>query len=124
MGIYTKHYNAKKPSQSENYDVDVANFNNDLWDEKIYGKQDKVVGKSLSTNDFTNEYKNKLNTLKNYDDTQIRKEVSENTKLIQKTQENIMSIEKEQTKQESTTDILIDTLQNGQAERRKYMCTR
>ena len=75
MSNYTEHYNAKKPLQSENYDVEVANFNNDLWDEKIYEKQDKISGKSLSTNDFTNLYKVKLDGLKNYDDTQIKRDI-------------------------------------------------
>ncbi len=76
MANYTKHYNAKKPNKIENYDVDVANFNNDLWDEKIFEKQDKIVGKSLSTNDFTNAYKSKLDTLKNYDDTKIKSDIT------------------------------------------------
>ena len=77
MSTYTEHYNAKKPSKSENYDIDVANFNNDLWDEKIFEKQDKVVGKALSTNDFTNQYKNKLDSLKNYDDTEIKNNIED-----------------------------------------------
>ena len=39
--------------------------------ELIDGKVDKVIGKSLSTNDFTNDYKTKLDSLENYDDTSI-----------------------------------------------------
>lgn len=41
MADYTNHYNLKKPAKSENYDVDVANTNNDIIDEKLYGKVDK-----------------------------------------------------------------------------------
>lgn len=41
MADYTNHYNLKKPAKSENYDVDVANNNNDIIDEKLYGKVDK-----------------------------------------------------------------------------------
>lgn len=36
------------------------------------GKVDKVTGKGLSTNDFTDSDKSKLDTLENYDDTEIR----------------------------------------------------
>ncbi len=65
MANYTKHYNLKKPASSENYDVRVANTNNDIIDEVLFGKQEKVPGKGLSTNDFTNEYKSKIDTLQN-----------------------------------------------------------
>lgn len=63
MSDYTEHYNLKKPLKTENYDVDVANTNNDIIDEKIYNKVDKISGKDLSTNDFTNEYKKKIDRL-------------------------------------------------------------
>lgn len=63
MSNYTEHYNLKKPLKTENYDVDVANTNNDIIDEKIYNKVDKVSGRGLSTNDFTNEYKKKIDRI-------------------------------------------------------------
>lgn len=63
MSNYTKHYNLKKPLKTENYDVDVANTNNDIIDEKIYNKVDKISGRGLSTNDFTNEYKKKIDRI-------------------------------------------------------------
>lgn len=63
MSNYTEHYNLKKPLKTENYDVDVANTNNDIIDEKIYNKVDKILGRGLSTNDFTNEYKKKIDRL-------------------------------------------------------------
>ena len=91
MSTYTEHYNAKKPSKSENYDIDVANFNNDLWDEKIFKKQDKITGKGLSTNDFTNAYKTKLDNLENYNDAQVKSSVE--------------TIQKEQTTQNLTEPL-------------------
>ena len=113
MATYTKNYNAKKPAQSENYDVDVANFNNDLWDEKIFEKQDKIPGKSLSTNDFTNAYKTKLDSLKNYDDTPIKTDISNhNTRLNEletdntTNKENIESIQDEQSIQNTNIEDL------------------
>ena len=39
-------------------------------------KVDKATGKGLSTNDFTNAYKTKLDGLKNYDDTELRNKVA------------------------------------------------
>ena len=40
-------------------------------------KVDKIEGKALSTNDYTNEDKEKLVSLKNYDDTEIRSKIEE-----------------------------------------------
>lgn len=76
MAEYTTHYNLKKPAKNENYNIDVANQNNDIIDEKLYGKVDKKAGKDLSTNDFTNEYKKKLDNLKNYDDSEVIKQIT------------------------------------------------
>lgn len=39
------------------------------------GKVNKVLGKGLSTNDFTNDDKSKLDGLESYDDTQIKAEI-------------------------------------------------
>lgn len=42
----------------------------------ITTKVDKVTGKGLSTNDFTNALKIKLNSLENYDDTAVKTDIS------------------------------------------------
>lgn len=63
MSGYTEHYNLKKPTQSENYNVEDANTNNTIIDAILFGKVDKVAGKDLSSNDFTNEYKLKLDAM-------------------------------------------------------------
>lgn len=65
MSEYTEHYNLKKPAQSENYNVDIANTNNTIIDNVLYNKVDKKAGKDLSTNDFTDGYKRKIDTLQN-----------------------------------------------------------
>lgn len=39
-------------------------------------KVNKVAGKNLSTNDFTNDYKTKLDELSNYDDTDIKDDIT------------------------------------------------
>lgn len=43
----------------------------------LLNKIDKVEGKGLSTNDFTDEDKTKLDGLSNYDDTEIREELND-----------------------------------------------
>lgn len=63
MAGYTEYYNLKKPARTEGYNVDDANENNEIIDEKLYGKQDKIPGKGLSTNDFTDGYKKKLDKI-------------------------------------------------------------
>lgn len=54
---------------------------NNYLTQRIENKVDKVSGKGLSTNDLTNELLNKLNTLSNYDDTNVQKQIND-IKLI------------------------------------------
>lgn len=42
----------------------------------LNGKVDKEIGKVLSANDFTNVYKNKLDGLSNYDDTEVTADIT------------------------------------------------
>ena len=63
MSEYTNNYNLILPEQSENYNVDVANTNNRTIDTYLGNKVDKIPGKGLSTNDFTNGYKKKVDAL-------------------------------------------------------------
>ena len=65
MATYTDICNLILPAKSENYDVTVANTNNQIIDTQLGNKVEKVPGKGLSTNDFTNNYKNKIDTLQN-----------------------------------------------------------
>ena len=65
MPNYTKNSNLILPFQSENYDVAVANANNTAIDSELHKKVSKVNGKDLSTNDFTDEYKRKIDKLSN-----------------------------------------------------------
>lgn len=51
-------------------------------------KVDKIDGKGLSTNDFTNELKTKLENLENYDDTNIKNEINE-LKISKANQEDL-----------------------------------
>lgn len=80
---------------SEYYDIKVANTNNKIIDEKLYEKVDKVPNKGLSTNDFTNGYKQKLDSLKNYDDTEIKNKDTEQDSKIEKLQNQKTELEKE-----------------------------
>lgn len=66
----------------DNYDS-VADIPSDLKkmaesiDKQIEKKVEKENGKGLSTNDFTNADKEKLDGLNNYDDTEIKEEISD-----------------------------------------------
>ncbi len=48
-------------------------------------KVQKIPGKELSANDFTNEYKKKLDSLENYDDTEVKQNISEIEEELEKT---------------------------------------
>ena len=77
MPEYTNNYNLIKPKKSENYDIEeVTSKNMDIIDTQLFNKQQKEPGKGLSTNDFTDQYKNKLNGLKNYNDANIKNRLS------------------------------------------------
>lgn len=54
MATYTEHYNLKKPQPSEYYAIADFNGNADVIDDELFKKVDKVTGKGLSTNDYTN----------------------------------------------------------------------
>ena len=64
-------------------------------DAQIANKVEKVDGKGLSTNDFTNTYKDKLDKLNNYDDTKIKQDIKD-IKDEQKTQNEDISTLKAQ----------------------------
>ena len=65
MSDYSTNYNLLLPRKGENYDIEVANTNNKIIDEQLGKKVEKVPGKNLSSNDFTNAYKNKIDSLQN-----------------------------------------------------------
>lgn len=71
----------------------------------------KNHGKDLSTNDFTNNYKAKLDMLKNYDDKEIRKNIS-NISIEQDTQKN--KTEKLEYDNESIKNILPSVKATGE----------
>lgn len=56
----TKKYNLKKPIETDYYDVEDQNMNMDIIDETLGNKVNKVVGKQLSTEDYTSSEKSKL----------------------------------------------------------------
>lgn len=67
MPNFTENYDLKKPLPSEPYSVEDQNENMDELDQilkdhetAIGDRVEKVPGKGLSTNDFTNTYKNKV----------------------------------------------------------------
>ena len=60
------------------------------FDKKLKNKIDKEQGKGLSTNDFTNLLKEKLENLENYNDTEIRNLLNGSLKNVKYTASNGM----------------------------------
>lgn len=66
---------AKKANEAAKAANDAAGKIGDI-DKVLAAKVDKEEGKGLSTNDYTDQEKEKLAGLSNYDDTQVRKELA------------------------------------------------
>lgn len=66
MATQTTNYKLNKPGENDFIEIEKINENFDKIDTTLFGKVDKVVGKELSSNDYTNEEKNKLKSLENY----------------------------------------------------------
>ena len=71
-------------------------------------KVDKVDGKGLSTNDFTNEDKAKLDGLNNYDDTEITQEIEDIQEEQAKQNEDIEDLKQNDAKQDDLIQKLKD----------------
>lgn len=63
MANYTENYNLILPNKQDNYNVETANTNNTAIDNILHSKVDKKAGKDLSTNDFTDGYKKKIDSM-------------------------------------------------------------
>ena len=71
-------------------------------------KVDKVEGKGLSTNDYTNEDKAKLDSLENYDDTEITQEIEDIQEEQAKQNEDIEDLKQNDAKQDELIQKLKD----------------
>ena len=77
-------------------------------DTKLSNKVDKVSGKGLSTNDYTTAEKNKLAGLKNYDDTEVRGLIEDETTRAT-TAENNLSTSINDVKSSAVTSVNYDS---------------
>lgn len=69
--------------------IDVINNHAEI----IEGKVDKVSGKGLSTNDYTTEEKNKLASLTNYSDSEVRELITALTLKVNGLEERVAALE-------------------------------
>lgn len=69
--------------------IDVINNHAEI----IEGKVDKVSGKGLSTNDYTTEEKNKLASLTNYSDSEVRELITALTLKVSALEERVAALE-------------------------------
>lgn len=58
----------------------------------LSNKVDKVSGKGLSTNDYTNADKNKLASLENYDDSKVKEDIANNAEGVKDNKESIEAL--------------------------------
>lgn len=58
-------------NHTNNINIHVSKEDKMMWDNKV----DKIPGKGLTSNDYTTEEKEKLSSLKNYDDTAIKQSI-------------------------------------------------
>lgn len=75
-------------------ETSVNAVQNKVITQALNKKIDKVFGKGLSSNDYTNEEKEKLADLENYDDTEIRQELTELSTKIENININSIPIVK------------------------------
>ena len=69
-------------------------------------KVDKVNGKGLSTEDFTTQLKTKLEGLNNYDDTEIKQDISDIKEEQQTQNNNIKNLQKNDAQQDKSIEAL------------------
>jgi len=69
--------------------IDVINNHTEL----IKGKVDRQPGKGLSTNDYTTEEKNKLASLTNYSDSEVRELITALTLKVNSLEERVAALE-------------------------------
>ena len=62
-------------SLAKSYLEEMQKYNIEEMSKSLNNKVDKEGGKGLSTNDFTNKYKTKLDNLNNYDDSEIQERI-------------------------------------------------
>lgn len=78
MSTLTTNYKLIKPDVTDTVDINNFNSNFDTIDKNLFNKVEKVDGKGLSTNDYTNEEKQKVNTIADKVDKVEGKELSSN----------------------------------------------
>ena len=77
MNLHEIYLATQLASQKSVGNADLSDYyTKSQTDSLISGKVDKVSGKGLSTNDFTNEAKSKLDGLSNYDNTEVKADIA------------------------------------------------
>ena len=78
MSTLTTNYKLIKPDVTDTVDINNFNSNFDTIDNNLFNKVDKVEGKVLSSNDYTNEEKQAVGTIVNKVDNVVGKVLSTN----------------------------------------------
>ncbi len=88
---YTQNYNlGKQEDHSNKFDMTIITENMEKIDAALFQKINAVTGRGLSANDFTDEEKQKLSSLENYDDAGIRSEIAVNRSTLGYQRKNLI----------------------------------
>lgn len=66
----------KKLAESADAAIENVKYDDKEIQQTLENKVDKEDGKELSSNDFTDEYKNKLESLENYNDSEVKNDIT------------------------------------------------
>lgn len=83
--------------------IDLTKYHDDT-------KVDKIEGKVLSSNDYTNEEKQKLADLKNYDDADIRNQIEQVNDLTEQNERDIINLNNKITSVDEDIEDIEETL--------------
>lgn len=99
----TAEYNENASTKIAEYDAHIRDY-----EAELATKVDKVAGKGLSTNDFTNEEKEKLAELHNYDDTELSERVDDIEQEQTEQNTEIKNLQEENARFKASQEELFD----------------
>ena len=91
MSTLTKNYKLIKPDYTDAVDINNLNNNADIIDNILFNKVDSITGKSLSSNDYTNSDKQKVDTIDNKVDKEEGKVLSTNDFTDEEKEKNLIN---------------------------------
>ncbi|WP_427340659.1 hypothetical protein [Caloranaerobacter sp. DY30410] len=129
MPSYTPNLKLEKPDDNETADIQVINRNMDKIDSAVANKVDKEEGKGLSTNDYTNEEKEKLATIEPYANKYVHPPTHPATMIVEDSTHRFVTDEEKnawnaaEQNAKNYTDTQIADLQQKKLDKSSYTAT-